>query len=349
MLPYQPSTILYTPDALNDRGRAICDRFPEADVLEIRQHNRLPDLGLSHFKAKSELLVLGRLKTLESRYSGRSSDFVAPSLSSGCLAGCTYCYVDRHKAVNPITIFTNVDEILDSIDRHAFAQPWPRKPDQTDPVYWVYDIGCNADLSVDATIADSVADAVDFFREHPRAKGTFATKFVNRDLLHLNPDRKTRIRFSLMPAAVSQLVDVRTDSIAERLAALNDFYDAGYELHLNFSPVIVYGTPDNPRQWRDDYAELFRQVDATLRPDVKPHVQCEVIFLTHNAAQHRANQHIHPKGEAMLWKPEWQETKISQFGGENMRYRHDLKAEMARIFRGMLAEYLPWCTVRYLF
>lgn len=345
MIPYQPQTILVTPDALNDRGRAICDRFPDAEILQIKQHNRLPDLGLAHFKAKSDLLVLGTLKTLDCRYSGRSSDFIAPSLSNGCLAGCTYCYVDRHKSVNPITLFTNVDAILDTVDRHASAQPWPRKPEQTDPTYWVYDIGCNADLSVDATISDGVADAIDFFQTHPRAKGTFATKFVNRSLLNLDPARKTRIRFSLMPDAVSRLVDVRTDSIAERLAALNDFYDAGYELHLNFSPVIVYGG----KQWRTDYAELFRQVDAALRPDVKPHVACEVIFLTHNAAQHRVNQTIHPKGEALLWTPELQETKISQFGGENLRYRHDLKARMGHIFRGLLAEHLPWCRVRYLF
>jgi spore photoproduct lyase len=349
MRSFQPQTILYTPDALNARGQAILARFPEADRLEIKQHNRLPDLGLAHFKAKDALLVLGRLKSLDCRYSGRSSDFIAPSLSSGCLAGCTYCYVDRHKSINPITLFTNVEEILGAVDGHARAQAWPRPPAQTDPTYWVYDTGCNADLSVDATISDAVAASIDFFRTHPRAKGTFATKFVNRDLLRLDPARKTRIRFSLMPAALSQLVDVRTDSVPERLAALNDFYDAGYELHLNFSPVIVYGTPENPRQWRDDYAELFGQVGAALRPDVRPHVQCEVIFLTHNAARHVINAQIHPKAEALLWRPEWQEAKVSQFGGENIRYRHDLKADMGRIFRKLLAEHLPGCRVRYLF
>lgn len=345
MQPVQPQTILYTPDALNLRGRAVLERFPEAERLEIRQHNRLPDLGLSHFKAKQDLLVLGKLKSLDIKPSGRSSDFIAPSLANGCTGGCAYCYVDRHKVVNPITVFTNVEEILDAVHRHALAQPWPRTPNQTDPDFYTYDIGCNSDISVDATLTDAVARAVDFFRDHPRVKATFATKFVNRDLLRLDPQRKTRIRFSLMPGAVSKLVDVRTDSIPQRLAAVNDFFDAGYDVHLNFSPVIVYGG----KQWRHEYAELFEQLNAAVRDDVKPHLACEVIFLTHNAAQHRANLAINPKAEELLWVPELQETKQSQFGGVNLRYRHELKSVMMDVFGSLVEKHLPWCRIRYMF
>lgn len=350
MNPVQPQTILYTPEALNLRGRAVLERYPEAERLEVRQHNRLPDLGLSHFKAKQEVLVLGMLKTLDCKPSGRSSDFIAPSLANGCTGGCAYCYVDRHKAINPITVFTNVEEILDTVDRHAMAQPWPRTPNQTDPDLYTYDIGCNSDISVDATLTDAVGRAVEFFRDHPRAKATFATKFVNRDLLRLDPRGKTRIRFSLMPATVSKWVDVRTDPIPQRLAAINDFFDAGYDVHLNFSPVIVYGGPDgNPKQWRQDYAELFEQLNAAVRDDVKPHLACEVIFLTHNAAQHQANLAINPKAEELLWVPELQETKRSQFGGVNLRYRHELKSVMMDVFGGLVERHLPWCRIRYMF
>ena len=350
MKSLEPQTILFTPDAVNLRGRAVLERFPNAERREVKQHNRLPDLGLTHYKAKSDLLVLGRLKTLDCKPSGRSSDFIAPSLANGCVGGCAYCYVDRHKAVNPITLFTNVEEILDAVDRHAMAQPWPRTPNQTDRDYYTYDIGCNSDISVDATMSDSVSRAIAFYRAHPRAKATFATKFVNRDLLRLDPQRKTRIRFSLMPAAISKLVDVRTDPIAERLAAINDFYDAGYDVHLNFSPVIVYSSPDGDRQqWRRDYAELFDQVNAAIRDDIKPFVRCEVIFLTHNALQHQANLSINPKAETLLWVPELQETKQSQFGGINLRYRHELKSQMMDVFGNLLTERLPWCTVRYMF
>lgn len=133
MADFHPHLILYTPDALNTRGQHLAGQYPDAKLMEVKQHNKLPDLDMTHFKAKSDLLVLGRLKTQECKFSGRSSDYIAPSLANGCFGGCAYCYVDRHKKINPITIFTNVDEIMQTVDRHVMAQPWPKVPNQTDP------------------------------------------------------------------------------------------------------------------------------------------------------------------------------------------------------------------------
>lgn len=341
----QPQQIFYTSGALNERGQSVLAQYPAARAQEVARHNRLPSLEVGHYKAKSDVLVLGKLKTLQCKDSFRSADYIAPSLANGCFGGCAYCYVDRHKAVNPITLFTNTEEILQEIDRHVHRQAWPKVPNQTDAQYYTYDIGCNSDVSVDATLSDSVARTLDFFRNHSRAKATFATKFVNRDLLSLDPQRKTRVRFSLMPAEVSKRVDVRTDPIEQRLAAINDFWEAGYEVHVNFSPVIVYGG----KQWRHDYLELFRQLDAALRPEVRKQLQCEVIFLTHNRGQHEANLAINPRAEELLWVPELQEDKRSQFGSWNIRYERHLKAKMIEVFRRMIAEAIPWCRIRYIF
>lgn len=313
--------------------------------MVVRQHNRLPELGMNHFKVKSDVLVLGTLKSKEIRWSGRSSDFIAPSLANGCFGGCAYCYVDRHKKVNPITLFTNTDEILTTVDQHVLSQPWPKPANQTDPHFYTYDIGCNSDISVDYDLSDGIRQSFAFYRDHTRAKATFATKFVNPAMLSFDPQRKVRIRFSLMPAEISKLVDVRTDSIEKRIATINDFYKAGYEVHVNFSPVIVYGG----KQWRTDYRELFRQLDAALRPDVKAQMKCEVIFLTHNQQQHQVNLAINPKAEELLWVPELQENKVSQYGGWNIRYQHQLKTKMVDVFERLLAEEIPWCQVRYSF
>jgi len=345
MLDFNPTTILYTADALNELGKAVVARFPAAETLQVKQHNRLPELGLNHFKVKSDVLVLGKLKTQDIKWSGRSSDFIAPSLANGCFGGCAYCYVDRHKKVNPITLFTNVEEIINTVDQHVMSQLWPKATNQTDPVFYTYDIGCNSDIAVDYDLSDGVKQVLTFFRDHPRAKATFATKFVNRAMLDFDPKQKVRIRFSLMPAHVSKLVDVRTDSIEKRIAAINDFYDAGYEVHVNFSPVIVYGG----KEWRNDYRELFRQLDAALRPEVKAQLKCEVIFLTHNQWQHQANLAINPKAEELLWVPEIQENKVSQYGGWNIRYDHQLKSKMIAVFERILHEEIPWCEIRYIF
>jgi len=343
MQTFKPSTILYTPDALNERGVKTLLSYPEATQQEIKQHNRLPELPQNHFRIKSDVLVLGRLKTLTIRESGRSSDFIAPSFANGCLGACAYCYVDRNKVVNPITLFTNTEEILTAVDKHVQKQPWPKVPNQTHSLYYTYDIGCNSDISVDAAISDNVAEATAFFRNHPKAFGTFATKFVNPELLSYDPQRKMRVRFSLMPHRVSKLVDVRTDSIDQRLAAINDFYEAGYEVHVNFSPVIVY------EGWQQDYRELFQLLDQTVHPLVKAQMSCEVIFLTHNQWQHEANLAINPKAEELIWTPANQETKRSQFGGINVRYQYQLKAQMIAEFKQLQEEVIPWCKIRYIF
>lgn len=343
MQKLNPSTIFYTSDALNERGQKALRSYPEALQQEIKQHNRLPSLEGNHYQVKSNVLVLGRLKTLTCRESGRSSDFISPSLANGCLGACAYCYVDRNKPVNPITLFTNTEEILAAVDKHVQKQTWPKVSNQTHAQYYTYDIGCNSDVSVDATLSDSVETTIRFFRTHPKAFATFATKFVNQEMLTYDPQGKTRIRFSLLPHKVSKLVDVRTDSLEKRLAAINDFYQAGYDVHVNFSPVIVY------EGWLEDYRELFEQLNEVVPPLLKEKMNCEVIFLTHNQWQHEANLSINPKAEELIWMPAIQETKQSQFGGINVRYRHQLKARWISEFKRLQQEVIPWCDIRYIF
>jgi spore photoproduct lyase len=44
---------------------------------------------------------------------------------------------------------------------------------------------------------------------------------------------------SLMPPALAKLLDVRTSPVAERIAAIPELHRVGYEVHLNFSPVVL--------------------------------------------------------------------------------------------------------------
>jgi DNA repair photolyase len=197
---------------------------------------------------------------------------------------------------------------------------------------------------VDAAMSDNVRDLVALFRELPNAKGTFATKFVNRELLGYDPRGKTRIRFSLMPPETSRLVDVRTSRVEYRIAAINDFVEAGYEVNVNFGPVIVKDC------WREDYAELFGMLDDTLSLAAKEQLAAEVIFLTHTRELHEVNLRWHPKGEEILWRPNLQEHKTSQASGEKvLRYERNLKRGLVREFKEMLEERLPYCKVRYAF
>jgi spore photoproduct lyase len=252
------------------------------------------------------------------------------------------CYMKRHKPKG-LDIATNPEDILTAINNHVwFAEI--DKPNQTHPSYVTYDISCNEDFALHAKFHDW-RYIFDFFKNHPLAMGSFATKYVNTKLLDYNPNGKIRIRFSLMPRQFQKELEPNTSSISERIAAVHYFLKAGYEVHLNFSPVIVH---DN---WLLYYTELFHSVAVAAKTFGwnDDRVKAEVIFLTHNNSKHIYNTLNDIPGEDLIWRPDIQESKTSQYGGENIRYKHDLKAEYIREFTKLHDEIIPWNTIRYIF
>ena len=347
----QVSRIYAEPDARDSaRGQDILARFPDAEIVEVPSHWQIPDLHGNAgnvdrwVRVKTETLVLGVKKSLSARPNGRSSDFIAPSTSNGCAMACAYCYVPRRKGyANPITVFTNIDRITKYLRGHVKRQGVKPEPDQVDPHAWVYDIGENSDCSVDALVSDNVRDLIDTFRDLPTAKASFATKFVNRDLLDLDPQGRTRIRFSLMPENDAKLIDIRTSTISERIAAIDDFVEAGYEVHLNFSPVVLRDG------WAKDWAELLTRLDDELSPAFKEQAAVEIIMLTHNRDLHEVNLGWHPKAEDVLWRPDLQQAKRSQSGMWNVRYRNDHKRDGVQTLTDLIAQHAPWLRIRYAF
>ncbi|OLR93392.1 spore photoproduct lyase family protein [Actinokineospora bangkokensis] len=347
----EPSRIYYEPAAAAlPRGQAVLDRFPAAERVAVASHWNIPELHGDEtnvrrwVRIKREALVLGVKKSLTARVNGRSADFIAPSTANGCAMACAYCYVPRHKGYsNPITVFANIEQITGYLTRHIRRQGTKPEPNQCDRDAWVYDIGENSDCSADALVSDNVRDLVALFRGQPTAKASFATKFVNRDLLDWDPRGRTRVRFSLMPGETAKLLDVRTTPVAQRLAALDDFAAAGYEVHVNLSPVVVEDG------WLGRWAELFDALGDATAPATRDQLAAEVIMLTHNEGLHRVNLGWHPRAEQLLWRPAVQETKRSGNGGVNVRYRHDLKRRYLEQFLELLAAKAPYLRVRYAF
>jgi spore photoproduct lyase len=332
------------------RGREILAKYPDARLIEVESHNKIPELfGFEGSVEdwiwnKKNVLILGSKKALQARPNTRSSHWVAPSQSNGCTMSCSYCYVPRRKGyANPITTFVNIEQIMGYLSRHAARQGKKLIADEIEPEFWVYEIGENGDCSADAAICDNVKDLIHLYTTLPNAKLTFATKFVNKDMLSYEPQKKTRIRFSLMPHKMSKLVDVRTTPISERIAVMNDFGAAGYEVNVSFAPVIYY------ENWLDDWRTLFVEMNDMLNESIKSQLATEIIFLTHNETLHDVNLLWHPKGEDVLWKPEIQQVKYSQTGQRNVRYKNNLKREIVAELVGLCQELIPYCKIRYAF
>jgi spore photoproduct lyase len=283
------------------------------------------------------------LKNIDIKFSGRSSDYIFPTIIQGCFGRCSYCYAARHnpdKFYNQIKISQNIDQIIEKVKNYDTSGIV--KPNQTHAKFITWDIACNADI-VSALHLFDWEHLFDYFKYSDRDFGTFATKFVNDKLLKYNPDKKIRVRTTLVPLQVHNNVEKNTADLVKRINFLNKLYDAGYEVHVNFSPVIYY------TGWLDDYMKLFKAIDFTLSDDVKKQLQCEVIFLTHNENLHNYNVVNKLPGEHVLWVPELQENKVSKFGGNNVRYNHNIKRNFINEFSMVLGAQLPYCNIRYIF
>jgi spore photoproduct lyase len=282
-------------------------------------------------------------KSMIIRPSGRSTDFISPSFGHGCLYNCSYCYMKRHKPEG-LSVATNTMDILTEVNSHAFFAT-VEKPNQTGD-YITYDISCNEDFALHAKYHEW-EKIFKFFKDHPLAMGSFATKYVNDDFMDFDPDGKIRIRFSLMPEEYRKVLEPNTSSIQARLYAVQGFLSAGYEVHLNFSPVIVH---DN---WLEKYKKLFQLVGTYANTmywgSYNSPVKAEVIFLTHNQDKHFYNLANGLPGEDLLWVPKIQEAKTSQYGGKNIRYEHNRKADYIKQFVELHDQTIPWNTIRYIF
>lgn len=284
------------------------------------------------------------LKSLLIKHSGRSSDYIAPSFATGCILECLYCYMKRNTP-HGVTFYNNVDEILLAIDKHSKALKnlgLQDKPNQTDEKYITYDISCNEDFALHLPNHEW-EKIFTFFKQHRIAKATLATKIIPKKLLSFNPKGKVRIRFSLMPQRLSDILEPKSALIVERIKAINTFIAAGYDVHINFSPVVLYNG------WEFDYAGLFKLVNIIVEDKYKDRVKAEVIFLTHNTKKHFTNLKIDAKAEQLLYVPHLQEEKVSQYGGVNLRYKAHIKQIEIEKFKELHDNIIRWNTIRYIF
>nr|WP_309111658.1 hypothetical protein [Saccharothrix sp.] len=164
------------------------------------------------------------------------------------------------------------------------------------------------------------------FRGLPTAKASFATKHVNRGLLDWDPRKRTRVRFSLMSERTAKLLDLRTSPIAERLAALDDFRAADYEVHVNLSPVVVHDG------WLDDWRELLQALgDAVSSPTIR---RCT--RRTGSPARRTCCVAPQPAGD-----------QTQRGRGTNVRYRRGLERRLLDELLALVDQHSPYLCVRY--
>ena len=270
-------------------------------------------------------------KTLVTKPNNNSANCIAPNVIYGCFGGCinTYCYMGRYNGKR-VFVNENVGDVFESVVE--WEKTYTKVPDQQDPVYTMVDIACNSDLVLmQKHLTVPLLEYMKMYDDHPQLNTTMATKYpslLKLDVNHFN--KKPRIRVSLMPQAYSDVLEPKMQKISSRIQDINRLKSLGWEVHINYSPVILY------KGFITEYDNLFKEVKQVAGEN-----KCEVIFLTNHKFQMQ-------KAPAEAQEMMAMSNQVKNTSGV-MRYELGLKSKGIRLFKETYAKYFELETIRYIF
>ena len=277
------------------------------------------------------MVKIQKTKTLVTKDNNNSANCIAPNVIYGCFGGCvsTYCYMSRYNDTR-VFVNTNVDDIFNSVVE--WEKSYVKVPDQQDPVYTMVDVACNSDLVLmQKHMPEPLIDYLKRYDDHPQLNSTMATKYpglLKLDVNHFN--KKPRVRVSLMPQVYSDILEPKMSSILSRILDINRLKELGWEVHINYSPLIFV------KGWDVEYNNLFSKV-----LEIAGINKCEVIALTNH--KHQMARSSESAQELMKYSSE-----IKNSSGV-MRYPLIHKTRWLEKFKEIYSQYFPLDTIRYIF
>ena len=272
-----------------------------------------------------------KTRTLVTKTNNNSSDCIAPNIIYGCYGGCvdTYCYMSRYNG-NRVFVNKNVNDIFNSVVE--WEKSYDKVPNQQDPVYTMVDIACNSDLVLmQKHMPEPLHDYLKRYDDHQQLNSTMATKYpglLKLDVNHFN--KRPRVRVSLMPQEYSNILEPKMQKISSRIDDVNRLKDLGWEVHLNYSPLVFYPG------WSKEYESLFKEVKNKAGEN-----KCEVIALTNHV--HQMNRSSEEARELMKYSYEIKN------GNGIMRYPIRQKTRALANFKMIYSKYFNLQTIRYIF
>ena len=270
-------------------------------------------------------------KTLVTKDNNNSANCIAPNLVYGCFGGCvdTYCYMSRYNG-HRVFVNENVDDIFNSVVE--WEKGFTKVPDQQDPIYTMVDIACNTDLVLmQRYLPEPLIDYLKRYDNHPTLNSTMATKYPSLLKLDVKKfNKKPRVRVSLMPQRFADVLEPKMQKVARRIPEINRLKDLGWEVHVNYSPLVFY------KKWKEDYSELFKMVK-----DVAGVNKCEVIALTNHANQMARSSEAAKELMSLSYE-------VKNSSGV-MRYPLKHKTRLLEEFKELYSQYFDLDTIRYIF
>ena len=347
--------------------------FPEAKVEIISTNTRLdkPEYGLIDINPKNRgkqkrqfIGLLHRNSKWKLDPNGRSTDFLPSNmLGYGCRFMCSYCYVDRRDPATFPKLYDDALRVVDLIERTMHnpsearvqfisqnKKDLERYRDPKHSPYITFDLGCDSDCTMDNQLTENknypghIIDIINQVSQIPEAMISFATKSSDIDsfIKNVKNPQMCRIRLSMMPEHHRQILELNTSKINDRLIAINKLVDAGFEVHINLSPIVV---TDNMAK---EYADLLSLINESISNKAKSQLAYEIIFLTHSPYLYDKVPQYAPKAHEMMVNgplklvPKWNKPNVNS-------YNRGDKNKLKTIMNSLIQEFTPYARIRYMF
>ncbi len=330
-----PDAIYYEPNVQEyELGKKLLRQYKEQHIplIAIENHNNIPEMRAQQneaFPKMKQHLIIGTRKTQKFEPNHKTSDFLVPYTSSGCIAMCLYCYlVCNYNKCAYLRLFVNREQLLDKIIQYSLKSEKE----------FVYEIGSNSDLILENTITGNLTWTIEKFAKEGKGKLTLPTKFsFVEPILTLQHQGKTIIRMSLNPEEIIRKVEFGTAKLKDRIHAIKQLYEAGYPIGILIAPIVMV------ENWKDLYEELLKELSAELDEELKKGLSFEFIFMTYSFVHKMINKDAFPAA-IDLFNP----NMMTGRGRGKYMYRKEIKREGEIFIRGIMEKYFPQSEIAYI-
>ena len=230
-------------------------------------------------------------------------------------------------------------------------KPFEKHRDSKHPDMITIDLGCDSDVVTSnstTTHSNYHGHMVDVMNQIAESTShimtSFATKSAEIDnfITGCKNPNKHRIRLSISPEHHRQILEQNTSKIVDRLAAVNKLVDAGFEVHINLSPIVV---TDN---FEKEYDDLLNLINNTLTQKAKDQMAYEIIFLTHSEKLFAPMGECVPKAHNMMTDgplklvPKWNKPAV-------LSYSRSDKNNLKKVMINLIEKNTPYSRIRYMF
>lgn len=332
---FLPKAVYYEKESENyELGKELLQRYKDKGIqcIEIENHNNIEVMRKkqnNEFPQMKQNLIIGIRKTHKFVPNHKTSDFLVPYTSSGCIAMCLYCYlVCNYNKCAYLRLFVNREQMLNKITKVA------NESDKN----LTFEIGSNSDLILENTITNNLVWTIENFKDNPKGLLTFPTKFDMVDpILPLDHNGKVIVRMSVNPREIIKTIEIGTSPLENRVKAINKLKDAEYKLGILIAPVILV------EDWKKQYTELIQYLAENLSERVKKDVFFEIIFMTYSYVHRMINQEAFPK-QTNLYNQEIMTVR----GKGKYTYNKETREEAEMFLRDLMRKYFPHNEIKYI-